>query len=365
MSEVAAEADTVARTLIREGVVAEVRGYLEEEGQDWKEERLEKDRFLTTHLFAPQKVQSLDEGTLRQIVRRLWAYSNWTNKDYVLEQMLESGLPTIRLAFETLLYSDDALADRFDRVRQDVRQMGAASISEILCHFEKSRYAIWNSRAREGLIRLGVSDDALPATRQISGVQYERFCKLMRRILEKVKQEEHFVEDLFVLDYLLYYLSAVKEDGPTPVPGGQEGPADDFDHDEIIEKVLELGDGLGFEVDDEVPVAPRAQVDAIWRTRIANLGTISYAFEVHRKGSPDSAILNLLKVIQQDASIRKGVLVSTKSEIERFRSEVESLKESFGGSVGYLEVPQLLTALEHLDGLKGVLADLGLLEQVV
>ena len=29
------------------------------------------------------------------------------------------------------------------------------------------------------------------------------------------------------------------------------------------------------------------RIDAAWRSRIAHLGTISYAFEVHRKGSRD------------------------------------------------------------------------------
>lgn len=365
VSNLAREAETVVQTLNREGVAADLRSYISEEGQDWKKERQEKDEFLADHLFAPDKVDELDEGTLRQMVRRLWAYSNWTNKDYVLEQMLQSGLDTIRSSLKFLLYSDAPLSDRFDRIRKDVKQMGAASISEILCHFEKARYPIWNRRAREGLVRLGVSEENLPSSAQISGAQYERFCELMRRVLDQVQQDEEFFEDLFVLDYLLYYLSAVKAGRPMPEERRENGEdQEDFDHDEIIGRVLELGDGLGFEVDDEVPVAPRARVDAIWRTRIANLGTISYAFEVHRRGSPDSAIVNLLKVLEMDDSIRKVVLVSSESEIERFRSEIDDLR-SFRGAVGYLEVPQLLTAIDHLDGLKEVLADLGLLDRVM
>lgn len=365
MSNLVHEAETVVETLTREGIAEDLRSYISEEGQDWKEEREEKDEFLKEHLFSPEKVEALDEGTLRQMVRRLWAYSSWTNKDYVLDQMLQSGLPTIRSSLKFLLFSDAPISERFDRIQENVRQMGSAGVSEILCHFDKSLYPIWNRRAREGLARLGVSDDVLPASPQLSGEQYGRFCELMRQVLGKVQEDEQFFEDLFVLDYLLYFLSAVKAEEPKPDERRGEGEEDeDFDHDEIIGRVLELGDGLGFEVDDEVPVAPRARVDAVWRTRIANLGTISYAFEVHRRGSPDSAIVNLLKVLEMDDSIRKVVLVSSESEIERFRSEIDDLR-SFRGAVGYLEVPQLLTAIDHLDGLKEVLADLGLLDRVM
>jgi predicted negative regulator of RcsB-dependent stress response len=68
--------------------------------------------------------------------------------------------------------------------------------------------------------------------------------------------------------------------------------------------------GWALRLQKKVNVSPGCQVDVILKSRIANLGLISYAFEVHNKGSMDSAILNLQKVLHKDSSIQKIVLVS-------------------------------------------------------
>lgn len=96
-------------------------------------------------------------------------------------------------------------------------------------------------------------------------------------------------------------------------------------------------------------------------SRIANLGTISYAFEVHRHGSRDSAILNLQKVMHRDPSIQKVVLVSSDDELDAFRREISCLPEGFRNAVGYFEVGELQLALSHLASLKTILEKLGLL----
>jgi hypothetical protein len=46
----------------------------------------------------------------------------------------------------------------------------------------------------------------------------------------------------------------------------------DFDHDEIVDKLVTLGNGLGFEVEQEKLIAKGARVDVIWRAKIASLG---------------------------------------------------------------------------------------------
>jgi len=135
---------------------------------------------------------------------------------------------------------------------------------------------------------------------------------------------------------------------------------DDFEHDVVVDKVIELGDGLGFEVQKEFSVMPGCRIDAIRRTRVANLGTISYAFEVHRKGSRDSAILNLQR-IRRDPTIQKVVIVSSKDELEQFRREIASLDEGFRNAVGYFEVQDLQRALSHVQSLRDILNSLGLL----
>lgn len=327
--------------------------FLSAEGEKWKKEREDKDAFFAKY-FSKDQIDKLDEGTLRELIHLLWAFNGWTNKDWLHEQMLKSGLPAIRLAFKNLLYGTDSLAKRFDGVRNNIYMMGAASISEILTHHDHTKYPIWNRRSRKGLVILGVDEPLLPKAAQISGSQYHEFCSLVEKVRAQIAVSYPEFTDLFILDFLLYFVS-------TQITRKPEKKVDiDFDHDEAIEQILELGDGLGFDVQREYDVARGCRVDAIWRSRVANLGTIAYAFEVHRKGSRDSAILNLQRV-RKDPVIQKVIVVSGSDELAAFREEIATLDESFRNSVGYFDISDLRHALENLQQLKDVLNTLGLL----
>jgi len=340
--------------------VPRFRVYLEAEVQQWREERREKDRFFEQY-FSQAAIHNLEEGTIRELVHILWAFNGWTNRDYLFDEMLSSGLSVIRDAFERLLYGNEPVADRFDYVKKHVRMMGAASISEILAHHDHRTYPIWNSRSRRGLLTLGVEESLLPKSAQITGKQYAAFRELACDVRGQVAEQYPGFEDLFELDFLLYFISLQQSPSKPSVPiSVEENGAEDFDHGEVIEQVLELGDGLGFEVQKEFPVVQGARIDAIWRSRVANLGTIAYAFEVHRRGSRDSAILNLQRV-RRDPAIQKVIVVSSKLELEKFRGEIAYLDEGFRTSVGYLEVQELQRVLDYLQSLKDILKSLGLL----
>lgn len=155
------------------------------------------------------------------------------------------------------------------------------------------------------------------------------------------------------LDFLLYYISTIRELKPSE-------PTEKFDHDTAIEQILQLGDGLGFEVQKEFPVTKGCRIDALWRSRIANLGTVAYAFEVHKSGSRDSAILNLQRC-KVDPTIQKVIIVSTKEEIEKFKGEILSLQEDFRKAVGYFDIEDLQKALEYQESIKEILTNIGLL----
>ena len=155
-----------------------------ETGIGWVKEREEKDRFFHTH-FNEEAIKGLDEGILRQLLNKLWAFSGWANKDYLLEQMLESGLLKINTAFHDLLYGTETLPKRFDKMR-NIKVMGAASISEILSHHDHQNYAIWNRKAKAGLIKMGVKPEFLPKSSQISGKQYVEYCSIVKSIVPNV-----------------------------------------------------------------------------------------------------------------------------------------------------------------------------------
>ncbi len=335
------------------------KDFLESESVVWSTERKDKDVFLQKYFFTDE-IDNIDEGTIRELVHKLWAYNMWTSKDYIHNEMLKTGMQNIKNAFKVLFDKKKPIADRFDFVKENIRTMGASSISEILAHYDHNKYPIWNSRSKQGLITLGVPVSKLPKSSQISGKQYASFCNLMDGIRVEISNKYPDISDLFQLDFLLYYLATQKSVPAVIDTEDVLQEVKDFDHDEMIDNLLELGDGLGFEVQKEFSVMRGCRLDAIWRSRVANLGTIAYAFEVHRHGNRDSAILNLQRV-RRDPSIQKVIIVTTEEEIEKFKGEISSLDESFRHSVGYFDVRAVLKALSYIQELKTILKELGLL----
>jgi hypothetical protein len=151
------------------------------EGKQWIKEKQRKYEFFAVYFFK-QQIDKLDEGVLHELTHVLSAFNSWTNKDWLLQEMLRSDLSMIRNGFKQLLYGSEPLAKRFDNVKNTVRMMGSACISEILAHHHPREYPIWNSRSRGGLIALGVDEAQLPKSAQISGTQYVRFCNLVQGI---------------------------------------------------------------------------------------------------------------------------------------------------------------------------------------
>jgi len=120
-----------------------------------------------------------------------------------------------------------------------------------------------------------------------------------------------------------------------------------------------IGDGLGFQIQKEYEAAPRARIDVVWKTRIANLGSVGYAFEVHNSGQADSAILNIQKAINEDPDIQRGVIVTTPEQIDDFQDEITSLGD-FANSVSYFSVGDVVRA-DRLQGeLREILQDANL-----
>lgn len=71
----------------------------------------------------------------------------------------------------------------------------------------------------------------------------------------------------------------------------------------------------------ECQLAAGARIDVRWKSRVANLGTISYFFEVHHSGSRDSAILNLKKAENNADGVQRLAIVSDPEQLEEEQSE--------------------------------------------
>ena len=165
-----------------------------------------------------------------------------------------------------LLWGSQPLRERYDKFLREVKYMGTAQITEIMCSSSPRNYAIWNRRVMN---YLGFND-ILPVNKHFpSGKEYERIVKAMKE-----------------------------------------------------------GTSLGFDADKEASIARGARVDVVWSAKIGNLGIMKYIFEVHLKGSIDSLILNLQKA-KKNPQVQKVVVVSTPSQIEKIREEIREVSEDF------------------------------------
>lgn len=334
-------------------LVKKYKEFVTKTGKDLIIETEKKDLFFKNFL-TKDNLKNIDEGALREFIKMLWSYEFWTNKDYILEEMLKTGIDNIKKAFDYLVYNDDPIDKRFDYVLKNVRMIGVSAISEILIHLDNKKYSFWTRRTKDAVNFFGYKDKILESKGiNINGKQYLSFMGIMSDLLKKVKDINPEIDDFLKLNLFIFYISS------EIISKKQPEIIEEFDHNIAVDDVFVLGDGLGFEVAKEVNVAPGCRVDVIWKSRVANLGVISYAFEVHKGGSMDSAILNLQKVLQKDPSIQKVVLVSNTENLDKFREQIGALYESFREKVGYFGISKLNNALDNLKSLKENLSSLG------
>jgi len=321
------------------------------------EEKLRHERpSLVDFLRSPEKIDRMNELDLRKMISNLWAYSSWTNIDYVVEGIVKEN-PELKEHFKELLYGDEPFEERFTKFLRNVKHFGPAAVTEIICLYDPQRYGIWNDRSRKALEILGF--DNLPLKKYyISGAEYNRINETLKLIAKELQTLGYKNADLITVDLFLWlvwkYESREKKEKE------EVGTVKDFDHNEIRDFIQQIGIWLGFESNTEEHIAKGAQVDVVWRVKIANLGVITYVFEVHRKGSIDSLILNLQKAIS-NPTVQKVIAVSTEEQIERIKKEVEPLPENFRKMLAYWNVADVMNTHEKL---KEVIENLNKLELV-
>lgn len=332
--------------------------YRDEVGDEWQQETLAK-RDRIQELLAASDLDELDEGDVRALVRTLWAFGRWTSKDYIVEQILVNGLDPVQGALASALHDCDGPGAQFERLRT-IPYFGTTTSSEVLMFMYPDSHAICNDKALDGyheLVEVVDRDGNLPASADEieSGAAYEQYLTTLDTLRTDLDAIASRHVDFLVLNEFLYYL----DEHPPDEPRVRE-----FDHDTYQDKLAEIGDGLGFEVEKEYPAARRAVVDVVWRTRVANLGRISYAFEIHSEGSPDSAILNLQKIRSEDPSIQRVVIVSDTEQLATFREEIQAIDGAFSTAVSFMTPYQVQQAQDHLGELRDILQSVDLLQDL-
>ena len=169
----------------------------------WIKTRRER-HALFSKLLSKENILSLSESDFREIIKSLWAFNGWTNKDWKIDEILkESDLAKIRESLNDLLYGSDTLELRFDNFK--VKYIGTASATEIMSFVNPDQYAIWNIRPRMVFPILEI--DQIPPKvlkdLKISGSDYVKCNEIMKDIRTLLVNRGFAGVDLLDVDFFI------------------------------------------------------------------------------------------------------------------------------------------------------------------
>lgn len=289
----------------------------------WAERR---ERKLYYQSFTKDKLLSMTEDEFLEYVSKLWSMLIWGNKKYVVDKLIaDNGFTALKKQLAELLYGTNPIEKRWDLFLKSVKGMGPATISELLTYANPQEYAIFNKTT---ILCFGYLDipDMPKYNYQYTGKKYMEVCTIAKEIAQELKKFGAENYDLLAVDYFLWdeiLPLAEKKSAEIPVSESKK-PTTVSDskslHDEIKEKLVAIGELLGFDSRSEVKITAGAVVDAIWEAKIGNMGKAIYVFKVQSKGSIDSLILNLKKA-QSNAAVQAVVAVADEGQLSKIIRE--------------------------------------------
>ena len=289
----------------------------------WAERR---ERKLYYQSFTKDKLLSMTEDEFLEYVSKLWSMLIWGNKKYVVDKLIaDNGFTALKKQLAELLYGTNPIEKRWDLFLKSVKGMGPATISELLTYANPQEYVIFNKTT---ILCFGYLDipDMPKYNYQYTGKKYMEVCTIAKEIAQELKKFGAENYDLLAVDYFLWdeiLPLAEKKSAEIPVSESKK-PTTVSDskslHDEIKEKLVAIGELLGFDSRSEVKITAGAVVDAIWEAKIGNMGKAIYVFEVQSKGSIDSLILNLKKA-QSNAAVQAVVAVADEGHLSKIIRE--------------------------------------------
>jgi hypothetical protein len=302
----------------------------------------------------PAKIPQLSEADLTSLVEHLWAARIWGNQQYLVQQILSAnGLDVLKQQLDQLWDTSKSVHRRYDEFLRNVSHLGPAAVTEMLCSIQPTHCGIWNQRAREALKVLGITNVVSPSKYKITGTEYELFNSLLAAIACEIEKLGLSQVDLLLVDYFLFGVGESK--GPQRIAD----TTITSNHDEVCETLAAIGAMLGFDVRTEVTIAAGARVDVVWSSRIGNLGTVTYVFEVQSAGSTDSLILNLQKA-KSNPTVQKVVAVSDDVQLGKIQNETEGLPAEFTKALALWRIADVQTVSNHLQSAMGIIEKLGL-----
>lgn len=283
--------------------------------------------------WTRERLLGMKPEDLAEYMSKLWAMQIWGNKQYVVDKVIsDNGMQTVRVALADLIWGAGPVGPRWDAFRKKIKGVGPAMMSELLCSTHSNECMVWNRRALVGFHYLGVRD--LPRySYQLTGHRYEELSATAKEIGAEMAEFGEMDHDLLAVDYFIWEelqvednLSAISFEGD----GGSEAIAkadketSQFIHNEVRDKIEQIGIWLGFDGRTEIKVSAGSKVDATWEATIGNMGRVIYVFEVQTKGAIDSLLINLQKSLNNPA-VQGVIAVSDKAQLEKIKSHAAGL----------------------------------------
>ncbi len=280
--------------------------------------------------FNKDKLLAMTEENFLEYMSKLWSMLMWGNKKFIVDKLIaDNGFETLKKHLTELLYGTTQIEQRWDDFLKSVKGIGPATISELLTYVNPKEYVIFNKTAIICLSYLEVPD--MPKySYQCTGKKFAEICAITKDISNELRLAGAKEYDLLAVDYFfwdeLLPLAEHKEMKNRFNENGKPRTVNDSKsiHNEIKEKLVAIGELLGFESRSEVKIAVGAVVDAVWEARIGNMGKAIYVFEVQSKGSVDSLILNLKKA-QSNPAVQAVVAVADEEQLAKIIGESEGV----------------------------------------
>ncbi len=293
--------------------------------ENWAERKERKDYYQS---FTKDKLIAMAEEEFLEYISKLWSMLIWGNKKYVVDKLIaDNGFVALKKQLAELLYGTSSIEKRWDVFLKSIKGMGPATISELLTYANPQEYVIFNKTT---ILCYGYLDipDMPKYNYQYTGKKYAEACAIAKEIASELKKAGADDYDLLAVDYFMWdeiLPLAEKKTSDTPATAPEvKKPVTVKDskslHDEIKEKLVAIGELLGFDSRSEVKITTGAVVDAVWEAKIGNMGKAIYVFEVQSKGSIDSLILNLKKA-QSNAAVQAVVAVADEEQLAKIISE--------------------------------------------
>lgn len=277
-----------------------------------------------------EKLTKMNDDEFVEFIGKLWASAVYGNKKYLTDKIISdnNGLENVKKMLINFLFGKEDICDRWDLFMKEAKNFGPSYMSELLGYYYPDKYALANKQVINALDYLEYPN--MPHYNyQFTGKKYLEICNICKDIGFELTKNEIPCENLLAVDYFLWEISIdtvnnEREEDKNIEKVEMNKEEQVFIHNEIKDKIVEIGTLLGFEAKAEVRVAKGATVDAIWSMNIGNMGRVIYVFEVQTKGSIDSLIMNLQKA-NNNKAVQAVVAVSDDVQLNKIKEESEGL----------------------------------------